>query len=305
MREPQEGTGAGPAHSEPGHHGARVPVTTSTTFVPPANFLTDLIDEHIEALEEPREPDGKWHPSSYWGCDRKVIYEVRGVEQTNPADVVSKRRFRIGHILHEFVQGALLSAPELVEVYPEFTLESKLEEAGHGDALIHYVNGDVDIWFVLEAKSSRKSSFKFGLKEDHAKQGSSYAVSARTMGVWVEDPSAPEGKRWIDPLGDKLAGVLVLYLEKEDLHTQEYWLPYDEAWETRLQERLAHLETYRADPESLPPRLPMSKRGGKLVKNWMCGGAWGSCPFFDRCWKQDGGAVKPTDATDVPAVFEW
>ncbi len=259
-----------------------------------------LLDEHIAALEEPRLPDGKWHPSSYWGCDRKAIYEVRGVPQTNPTDNVSKRRFRIGHLLHSFIQGALETAPELLRFYPEFSIESDLEESGHGDGLGELVDGN---WIVFEFKSARKSSFKFGLKDDHVKQASSYAVQARTQGVWVE--VADKAPMWIDALGEKLIGVLVVYLEKEDLHINEYWLDYDPAWEQAVRERIAHLESYRADPESLPPRLPMSKKGGQLVKNWMCGGAWGSCPFLDRCWKVDGPGRKPGAKADTIEPFEW
>lgn len=263
--------------------------------------IADIVDEHVAALEEPREPDGAWHPSSYWGCDRKVIYEVRGTPQTNPPDNVSKRRFRLGHIIHAFVQTALETAPGVVACYSEFSIRSQLNEKGHGDALLELEDGT---FIVIEAKSARKTSFKFGMKDDHAKQGSSYAVQARVEGVWVDDPAAEGGKRFIEPLGEKLAGVLVVYIEKEDLHIKQYWLPYDRAWEERIRERIAHLEAYKSDPESLPPRLPMTKKGGKLVKNWMCGGAWGSCPFLDKCWKQDGSARAPGEEP-APPEYEW
>ena len=255
-----------------------------------------LLDEHVAALEEERLPDGKWHPSSYWGCDRKVIYEVRGTEKTNPPDKVSKRRFRIGHILHEFIQGALLTAPDLDAFYPEFLIESKLEETGHGDGLAKVAGQD--LWFVLEFKSINSNGFRFlktEAKDDHAKQGSSYAIRARNDGVWVD---GPDDQVFVPALGDKLAGVLVVYFDKDTLQVKEFWLPYDVAWETRVEERIAHLETYRQDPESLPPRMPDRNK-------FPCSWKGGSCDFFDRCWNQDGPGVEPVGKTDVPEVFEW
>ena len=68
------------------------------------------LDDHVAALEIPRLPDGKWHPSSIFGCDRKAIYEVRGTTPTNPPNAGSRRTFRIGHIFHSFLQDAVAAA---------------------------------------------------------------------------------------------------------------------------------------------------------------------------------------------------
>lgn len=274
-------------------------MTTVTTEAPFS--VAAALDEHVLALEEERLPDGLYHPSSFWTrCDRKVIYELRGVEKTNPHDNVSSRRFRIGHIFHAFIQEALLSSPDLLEFYPEFSIGGQPgdRETGHGDGLGKLADGT---WFVLEAKSARATSFKFGLKPEHGKQGATYAVHARTRGVWVDDANAEGGKRFIPPLGDKLVGVLVFYLEKEDMKSKEFWLPYDVQWEQDLVDRIAELDEYFNDPASLPARLPLTKKGGKLVKSWECG----YCPFLDRCWKQDGGKVKPGAKAELPAAFEW
>lgn len=265
-----------------------------------------LVDEHVAALEEERVPDGKWHPSSYWGaCDRKIIYELRGVEKTNPPGPQQKRIFRVGHILHEFIQGALASAPEIIHFYPEFEIVSKLEEAGHGDALMFFDDGTVA---VLEIKSINSKGFYFLKTEpkyDNAQQGKTYAVHARNDGVWVDDPAAPDGKTFVPPLGDRLIGTLVVYFDKDTLKVREFWLPYDPAWEAEVEGRIGELEPYRSDPESLPPRqaskskFPCSWRGGSAK-----GG--GECDFFDRCWGGEADpAVAPVGLTEVPEVFEW
>jgi hypothetical protein len=254
--------------------------------------VTAILDEHVAALSEERLPDGKWHPSSYWGCDRKVVYELRGVEKTNPPNAATYRRFRVGHILHEFVQGALATAPEIIAFYPEFSIETKLEETGHGDGLAFLNDGTA---IVLEFKSINARGFGFlktGPKDDHAKQASSYAVAARRDGVIADDGTA------IPPLGDKLTGVLVVYLEKDSLEMREFWLPYNTGWEARVEARIASLERYRADPESLPPRQADKSK-------FPCSWKGGQCDFLDRCWDQDGNGVRPTEATAVPDAFEW
>lgn len=255
--------------------------------------ITAILDEHVARLEEPREPDGKYHPSSMWGCDRKVIYELRGVEKSNPPDATSSRRFRIGHILHAFLQSAIAETSSVVRVYSEFsTKDDRLNITGHGDVLVELNTG---MFVVVEAKSRRASGLKFGLDEDHAKQGSTYAVEARTVGVWVTDDEGND--KFLPPLGETLIGVIVYYMEKEDLLTQGHYIPYDESWETRLDERVASLDRYRNDPESLPPRLPMIR--GK--PDWHCKWKTGQCDFYTRCWTQDGSAIEPVESGE----FDW
>lgn len=265
-----------------------------------------LVDEYVEALEEPRPPDGMWHPSSYWGCDRRAIYEVRGVEQTNPSDARARRIFRVGHLIHSFVQTALASAPDFVAFYPEFAIESKLEERGHGDGLVFLEDIDTGPVVVIEAKSKNSTGMRYirmAASDDHAKQGSSYAVQARTTGVWIEDG---EERRFIPALGERVVGVIVVYFDKDSLDIVEHWLPYETEWEQRVADRITHLNKYRDDPDSLPPRLPMSRSGGKLKKNWMCDWGTGRCPFLDRCYKQDGSGTLPAgERSEIPEVYEW
>jgi hypothetical protein len=265
-----------------------------------------LVDEHVAALNEERLPDGKYHPSSYWGCDRKVIYELRGTERSNPPNARSLRIFRIGHILHEFVQGALATAPEIIGFYPEFLIETKLDETGHGDALMLFSDWTAA---VLEIKSINEKGFVFlkeSPKDDHAKQGSSYAVAARNHGVWVVDPTAENNLRFVPPLGERLTGVLVVYFEKSAMDAREFWLPYDPAWEKRVEERIAHLNSYRDDPESLPPRQASKT---KFPCQWKGGSAkgGGECDFYDHCWfgADTGAGVKPVEPTSVPEAFDW
>lgn len=274
--------------------------------------VTRSLDSYIELVEEPREPDGKYHPSQFWLCARQTVYAVRGVKGEQP-DAPSKRRFKIGHALHEIVQAALSFSPDVEVAYNEFSVEIlEWNITGHGDSLlmIRLANGEV-VWIVVEIKSIRKAGLyrvrKEGReKEDHRGQASIYAVGAHDFGVEVIDRETGE-KLFIPPLGDALKGVLFVYFEKEDLDTEEFFVEYDAdakgkivpgSWAAAIADRVAELEPFRLDEsgESLPPRLPMSK--GK--RHWACG----YCPFETQCWSKDGMLLAAGD-TEPAEVEHW
>lgn len=230
-----------------------------------------MLDRFLADTEEERLPDGKWHPSSMFLCDRQAVYSVRGVPKTNPPDSIALRRFRIGKILHELLQEAIGSEGKLV---PEAEVDvPELNLAGHADGL--WTDDQGGVW-VLEIKSTRAlGKIKKDKKpqDHHAKQAQAYAVAFRK------------------DYGERLKGIIVVYLEKNDALTVEFELPYDPAWETELKQKIEHLEQYRLDPEGLPPRLPLVK--GKV--QWPCN----YCDWFDRCWNQDKSEVELTP------VEEW
>lgn len=231
------------------------------------------VNEFVGLLHDERTPDGMFHPSSMWGCDRRAVYDVRGVPHSNPHSAATRRRFRIGHVLHSFISESLATSPDVVRHYAEFEIGSGIE-AGNGDALIELEDGT---WVVVEVKSTKEAHPK--LDERHARQAAHYAVHARTRGVRAGDEEIP-------PLGDRLTGVLLVYVGKDALDVTEYWLPYETAWEQRLDDRLVHLGTYKDDPKSLPPRLT----NAKSTKSRACYG----CPWVDLCWNRDPANVDPT-----------
>src|SRR3972149_7309043 len=196
----------------------------------PEFSVAEAVDAYIESVTEDREPDGKWHPSSMFGCARQAVYQLRGTEPTEETDTLSKRRFYIGHRLHEAVQRALENAEGVAECYSEF--EVNVEEAnvvGHGDMLIRLDDGR---WFVVEVKSIKKWGMKMGLpKEQHVLQAEVYAWAVRNHGCKVIN-TGPHGDTFkpIPPLGDKLVGIIMVYLEREELHIVEKVILWDDKW---------------------------------------------------------------------------
>lgn len=268
--------------------------TTTTSSEQRAELLlggfkvANALDLYIESLRDDREMDGKYHPSSMFQCTRKVVYNVRGVPASEPLDLKSQRRFYIGHRLHEVVQAAIDVTPGVEAFYPEFEADvPALNIAGHGDGLILLSNGN---WLLLELKSIRKTGFRYGLREENLKQAKAYAAAVRIYGVKALSPSTGLMEQ-LPPLGDKLVGILVVYVEKEDLDIREHFIEWEDSFHDFVVDRVNELNMYIEAEGSLPPRIPKDKNGNK---NWQCR----FCPYQRKCWNEDPAEIPIDD--DLP-----
>jgi hypothetical protein len=199
--------------------------------------------EHIAYLTDEREPDGLHHPSSTWSsCSRRAVYALRGTPVSNPHDSATQRLFWIGRTLHELAREALSTAPGVARYLAEVEIRGE-HEAGHADALVQDEAGD---WTLYEYKSTRETHPK--LDPQHEAQARHYAVRARLDGIWTET-----GER-VEPLGDALRGIAIVYLGKVALEVTEYRLLYDPSWEARVTDRIADLDGYMTSGD-LPPKI--------------------------------------------------
>lgn len=268
------------------------------------------VDRYVEELEEARGHDGLWHPSGLFGCPRKAVYDYLGVDKDEP-DARAKRIFRLGHMLHEFVQtaiaawvdsidpgedGLVLFLPEVKVVDPELGVK------GHADGLGLYADGH---WELFEFKSINSNAFKYGdlPKDDHRKQPTLYAgILRRLGGTWkVDGPrrALPVGglgleaftdeegdlRLRIPPLPD-LTRMQLVYVSKDDMQMEAFpqlWTPEKEAWIGSYLERLQR----HADEGTLPHRLPNktlpSGNISPTQRDYRCS----YCPFAARCWNVD------------------
>ena len=247
---------------------------------------TKAIDEHVEELEEERQPDGKWHPSSMWTCTRAAVLGHRGRPATNKPDAQTKRVFRIGHMYHAFVQQALGLSPDFLTVFAEFGIEvDKWGVRGNGDVLVEFEDGH---WEVFEIKSTK--SLKFTPKSDHLKQASVYFTAARDHGFYCD--RADGVVTYHDGLGDRLTAIRLVYLNKTDLETKEYVYQYDPQWREDIEERVAFLNWVAEKPVD---ELPMLDRKDK-------GTAW----FMDYCpYKGSGDCCGDRAAGDPMESMAW
>jgi hypothetical protein len=254
--------------------------------------VTAAVDNYVLKLEEPREPDGMWHPSGLFGCPRATMYQYRGVEQSNPPDERARRVFRVGHILHEFVQTAIADDTEILAFYAEVKiLDEERRIKGHVDGLAKLANGT---WIVLEFKTINSMAFRFNdlPKEDHKGQASVYLMVLRDHGGIGQLADGTEIV--IPPMGDELNRATFVYISKDDLKIEEFTMLWTPAKYRVIAQRLLVLETH-AEAGTLPPRLPYqtktNKKTGKSTtsKHYLCG----YCSWADQCWDVDKEGVPP------------
>lgn len=239
------------------------------------NFsVASALDAYIAATEKDRPHDGMWHPSTVSGCARKAIYAMRQTEITDPVNDRQKRNFYVGKVWHSNFQAAIAAVPEL-DVYTEVRiLIPDFNTTGDGDQVVIFPDGSAEL---EEFKSIGDWPFKKleEPKADHLKQVRPYMIGLRLFG------GVDENGRVLPPLGDRLNRVRFTYIGKERLDLKEYVVEYDPVWEDEYRDLIAELNSYMADPNSLPPRL---KPEGKGKVHWMCDWGWGRCEFYTRCY---------------------
>jgi CRISPR/Cas system-associated exonuclease Cas4 (RecB family) len=251
------------------------------------------LDAHVAALVEVREPDGAYHPSQMFICERRATYSVRATPESNPPGPRTHRVFRVGHEFHRFAQQALsFSAGKgnTAFVYHEVALHSpRLNLRGSADSIRFYMDEEADelLVEVIEYKSIKEASLRYAKelpKLDHVSQALTYAYLLRHEPWWTPTEADPEILEFHKPLGNRLLQVRICYISKDDLNVREFLVPVTEAWERELERYIARLDMYRLDEVALPPRLPIVN--GK--KHWACG----YCPWADKCWLVDSEGIE-------------
>lgn len=202
------------------------------------------------------------------------MYSSRSDGKAEELDTKTKRKFYIGHRLHEIVQRAIEGSPDIEEYYLEATFENAAVK-GAADAVFK-INGE---WWILEIKSISKGSLRYGgmPKEHHEIQAQMYAMLAEDTGFDYSDIIGGTDEHH-DPV--RIAGIKYVYLEKENLEVYEYDIPFTDEKRERIEAYVADLQAYIEDGTALPRRLPLTKTG---KKPWPCN----YCPFVEQCYKVD------------------
>lgn len=212
----------------------------------------DVLDEYLARQNTPREPDGKFHPSSLWMCDRQAVMTARGEAVTNAPTERALRVFELGNTLHLLIQSAL-KAKYGDRFSPEFEIAMEWI-AGHGDGLLMDTSDEGDV--VYEFKSTR-SLYKVRKEKraspHHLQQGATYAVALHKLGVKIKE-------------------LRVVYFEKSGMDIQEYIYPWQDSWESEVDNKVAALLPYL--DEAMKDQYPACT-GPKWLHAY--------CPFFPAC----------------------
>lgn len=278
------------------------------TILSDASFTVDrALDAWIEQHTEDRPPDGAYHPSSIFMCDRKTMYEVRGTPREDAFQPGDRRPLFIGNTLGPVLQSAIeaqvgktlryaVSEPR-IDV-PEWNV------VGNVDAFVIHMDGTPE---VIENKTISPNSLRASKskgeypKPDHVNQGLTYLLAIKKHGYLTPvyddtDDMCPNcvtpwkcngphltteqrPPRWQrnDPVPD-LSRLRLCYWEKSGHKIDEFTIHLTDEWEEEFYTHIARLDKWRSDG-TLPPRMPR--------------GFWGCnyCAFSLRCWNIDGEGV--------------
>lgn len=264
------------------------------TVLSDAKLFDTMFEEYVQAVSGDREQDARYHPSSLYFCDRRVVYDAR----LTPRDETSgsKRPLLFGKVLHEQMQAALTYA--VGRSIRTLFIEGRVDDAdsnvlGSFDALYELMDGT---WELFEAKTANSYSFRMVFKSgeakpEHANQALTYLDHIRTVGFWFTAPNVATGEPITvhHPPIPELSRVRVVYLDKDRHATKEVVYVHSDQWKEEYLTHLARLDAYRADGEALPPRLPSD--------SWQCaseGGRGKWCPYWYLCQNVDGEGVELT-----------
>lgn len=261
----------------------------SSTIVAGASFTVDrALDAWIERHTEDRTPDGKYHPSSIFMCDRKTLYEVRSTPREDAFQPGDRRPLFIGNTLGPVLQSAIeaqvgktlryaVSEPR-IDV-PEWNV------VGNVDAFVIHMDGTPE---VIENKTISPNSLRASKskgeypKPDHVNQGLTYLLAIKRHGYFtptIDDNDfaiaigLPPLDTYHEPVSE-LTRLRVAYWEKSGHKIDEFTVYLTDEWEEEFYAHIARLDRYRSDG-TLPPRMPR--------------GFWGCsyCAYSVRCWNVD------------------
>lgn len=141
------------------------------SLLDPSKRISDLLDSRDEIIQD-RDIDGKFHPSSFGGCARKLSYAWLKETPQHRIGNALRRTFAHGHAIHDMLQRWMSEVynGDIDGYWSTFTAELPITDtelarefniAGSADGLITLkgVDKDGEIRVVYEAKSASVSSW--------------------------------------------------------------------------------------------------------------------------------------------------
>jgi len=251
-----------------------VPIVDHSVSVP---FSIDTaLDAYTRKRTGPRANDLAYHPSGLFGCDRKVVYDVRDTPKPDTWKPGGNRPLLIGNVLGPVLQEAVqeqVGTTLLMAVSEPLIEIPELNVRGHADHFIRWSDGTPE---VIENKTTNSNGLRMikkagKAKDEHWNQASTYTYGIREHGYWTG-----EGKSRVHHAAvPELERFRVVYWDKDRHGITPYEYTLTEEWIDSFREHIARLERYKADGEALPPRLPSG--------SWQCD----YCDYQTKCWTQD------------------
>jgi CRISPR/Cas system-associated exonuclease Cas4 (RecB family) len=121
------------------------------------DLLFENLDRKSNLLDAQRVPDGKFHPSSFGSCERKLYYAYHKTQAKAQISSGLRRTFDHGHVVHSWIQKKLVKIAEGLPFLTEddykpgckFTVECEVNITNTTWAKDHNVSGSADALITL------------------------------------------------------------------------------------------------------------------------------------------------------------
>ena len=209
----------------------------------------EMIDNYLFRKFRPKGV-GRYYPSEAGMCLRKVWYTYKYPKETEPELL---KIFEMGNILHNFVVEVLKSEknPDVELVESELPVKIQMDDflvSGRiDDVIIVKSSGKT---FLVEVKSCKSLNYIKEPQHHHIMQIQLYM---RATGIHN--------------------GIL-LYIQKNDLQSKIFNIPYDKEIAESALERFSALHKYLTED-----KLPPQEARNDSEMSWMCT----YCEYKDRC----------------------
>lgn len=261
-------------------------------------LIKPAVHDYLLATSEDREPDGMWHPSSLFQCDRQAVYQVRATPETDFKTGEDMIPLAMGKAIHTILQSAVTHSEcgqnAIKRTWHEVkVLIPGLKVTGSADSLVFLDDGTYEVEEFKSTKSSgimwadraakKNGGVGFQPKPNHVSQGLAYVYAMRYFPFFVDVEGHSDANPYMEmgPLGDRLTKLRVTYFGKDAGEILEFVYEITPEWEEQFVKYIWGLERHRSPEAPLPPRLA---RGDDGKKNWLCN----YCAYRTRCWDTDG-----------------
>lgn len=240
-------------------------------------MIEEALDAYLLATADEREPDGYFHPSSLFSCDRMAVYEQTGMPRSDAKAGKDYIPLEMGKLIHTLLQSSvthMADTERVQEVWHEVkVIIPPLNVKGSADSLIRFEDGSYE---VEEFKSTKSAGIKYAKggfkpKEEHVNQGLTYTYGMRYF-PWYTEHTMPDGTVVTtrhEPIGARLTRLRVTYFGKDAGEILEFPYTITPEWEAWFVEFMRKLN----GAEELPDRKP--------EKDWLCKGY---CSWRSLCW---------------------
>ena len=176
--------------------------------------IQQMIDNALlkeEEIKSTRIRSGKFSPSSFGRCYRMQYWNRKNEPKSNPVDVEALRRFKVGNIIHEYMQ----------QFFPQAQKEVKIEVADDVIGFADIVLADE----VVDIKSCRTFEFKLLVKPNYDIEVGKTTNCLQVMS-YALFLNKPQGR--------------LIFIEKDALDSTEFVLQTKD-WKDRIEDELTIL----------------------------------------------------------------